>query len=262
MRGGIDASTIGDAATHVLAVAVAGARAQRVERQAGGADRRIGPQQRAGQHLVAVQGPQRRRRCCAGSAAAGLVRQLLERRHRAGGRRRSRRSGRGRGRAGRLSAGRPATRRRVVGRPARIEHPQSDRRRGSAPSRTRSTAGRPPTLITSGARSQPTGGCAAEQPQGVAQAVAQRRQPEVLLQRRQRVRERLGQRTGAVERTVDRPVQGGDRPRLQEPRRAAVVDRPLDVLGPPGELVERAVANAASSRSAAGVGVVAVVSLR
>ncbi len=85
---------------------------------------------------------------------------------------------------------------------------------------------------------QPARRRTAEQAQRVTQAVAQRIQPEVFLERRQGVGERLGQRPGTVERTARRAVQRGDRARLQQAHGAAVVDRPLDVLRAAGESLQ------------------------
>ena len=64
-------------------------------------------------------------------------------------------------------------------------------------------------------------------------AVAQRRDPEILLERSERRGERLGQRPGSEQHrtpTVGR-CDRGDRPALQQPETIRGIDQPLDVLG-------------------------------
>ena len=78
-----------------------------------------------------------------------------------------------------------------------------------------------------------SGGGRAGQHDGFAHGIAQRRDPEVVLQLGQREGERLGDRAGAVDRTARHAADlRGDRARLQQPHSGVGVDRPLDVLGP------------------------------
>ena len=61
--------------------------------------------------------------------------------------------------------------------------------------------------------------------------VAQRRDPEVVLQLGERLRERLGDRPGAVDRALRYAADlGGHRTGLEEPEVPVGGDRPLDVL--------------------------------
>ena len=77
----------------------------------------------------------------------------------------------------------------------------------------------------------------------------QRRDPQVLLEAGERIRERLGDRAGAEHGTLGHARRRrGDRTRLQQPQRAVVVDRPLDVLRP-AEDARRLVTEARAARA-------------
>ena len=89
-----------------------------------------------------------------------------------------------------------------------------------------------------------------------AHRLAQRGHPEVGLELGERLREGLGDRTGAVDRPARHaPDLGGDRAGLQQPQLLVGGDRPLDVLRPAehrGDLVESSTSRRRSAGSSGG----------
>ena len=137
-----------------------------------------------------------------------------------------------------------ARRRRAGGRGSKRR--SSPRRAASTPSTARSAAAMPSTAITTGLRRRARAGVRARQREGMAQTVAERIEPEVLLERRQCVGERLGDGARPEHRARGRR-QGCDRTCLQQVQLARAIDGPLDVLraavgavGPAGEASELA----------------------
>ena len=91
----------------------------------------------------------------------------------------------------------------------------------------------PSTATTTSLASTSRGCRRAREQDRLAHRFAERRHPEVVLE----LGERLGKRLRDRARAVDRPARhtadlGGDGPRLQQPQRSVVGDRPLDVLRP------------------------------
>ena len=202
-----------------------------------GADAAVGwlvavVEQQPGQHLVAVQGPQRPVRPAQQPESSAIV-ELVE----VGGIDARSAStvgdqvvGEGRQGGAQAPTRHAARSRRAGGRGSSLA--RIDRRRRGRPSRSRSTATRPPTVTTTGELRSRRADAAPASAQRLAQAVAQRRDPEVLLERAQRSGERLGHRARA--RTPGPPARAvaerRDRPALEQHQPAVGVDGPLDVL--------------------------------
>jgi hypothetical protein len=99
----------------------------------------------------------------------------------------------------------------------------------------------------------------AREPERVLQALPHGRQPQVGFQRAERVRERLGQRSGAEDRARRLAGHGGDRAALQQPHATVVIDGPFDVLRPAergrrplGQTCQRAQSPRGDARRSAG----------
>ena len=100
-----------------------------------------------------------------------------------------------------------------------------------SPARRRSIATWPSTATTTSLRGDLRLRRRAGEQDRLAHRLAQRRDPQVVLELGERLREGLGDGAGAVDGPAGHAADlGRDRARLQQPQRAVVVDRPLDVL--------------------------------